>query len=270
MAATNRAKAQAAVRNISRSAGSVRKTPGEMLLHADAANAPQDRPSVDLPFLHSRPLIAPEGTFAEAVDWSKLTVGGKPIPEHLHGLVAYAATDQGRQEREAARIHEPSGLEFVADANDKLLKKYADGAKDDIEPWANPDPLTEVAARHTDPDETARFLSPRLIDNNGLRGWQPKLIEKNGIKQNVTVNGMILATMPKDRKKKRDAHFANLAETAMVKATDAEREQTERAISLTLGRKHRGVDKGFESFRGDPAAMEDRDFAIPGLDRATV
>jgi hypothetical protein len=274
MAATNKSRVQAALKVAGSSKATTRLKPGDTVLHSDAAHAPHDRGKdvTDPGFLASRMLNAPEGTFEDTLDWSKLTCNGQPIPRKLWGQMLYAMTDQAAAERAAKRTTEPAMVTVLADASDKRLERYIDGAKNDIDPWDNPDPMKELADRVVAPDEAPRFLSPNVIKNSGLRGWEPKLVDKNGIKEPVSVNGMVLATMPKERKKSRDRHFAAKADAAMVKASDAEREETEKAIALTLGRRRKvsAVDKGLETYRGDPANMEDRDFSIPGVDRASL
>lgn len=193
---------------------------------------------------------APEGTFPETIDWSKLTVGGLPIPEHLQGLVPWASTDQATEERRANRKHEPSGIEFGADPLDKGVEKFRDGLEAGVDPWDNPDPLHEKALEVVKPGERHRFLSPRKITQAGLRGWVPKVDVKGN---QVTVGEMILATMPEDVAKRRDKRMRAKADAAMVKSTEREVELTEQALDLTLGRnRKKGVDKGFESYRGDP------------------
>lgn len=256
MAATKLQKVQAALRDAGNTAAARVNT-------STTPETANPNPAGD--FLASKRFIAPEGTFTDTIDWSKLTVAGQPIPAHLHGLIAYELTDQAAAEREAKREYEPSGITMGADPLDKGVDKYAAGLRDDVDQWANPDPLKECAAKHVGPGERHRFLSTRKIDRSGMRGWEPKIATENGTKKMVTVGGMILATMPEERAQSRDRFFKEKAANAMVAATDKQRELNDQAASQTLGRK-KSVDKGFESFRGDPGQMNDSAFSLAGLD----
>lgn len=223
---------------------------------------------------------------AGEVDWSALTVNGKPIPSHLYGLIPLHHTDQMVEAREASRDPNAPIIEFGLGPEDKAAARMRDGllggiplgegpmASESAEPWEGGiDPLGEMKKRHEEPGFRYRFLSERKIENDGWRGWNPVKTVKNGIATMAKMGNMILCNMSEDRAKKRDQFFRDKAETAMVKNQEqqaATLEQARRDGVLRISDKQldkiarrrgqEGEDTGFQSVRGDAREMDDVDF----------
>ena len=201
-------------------------------------------------------------------DWSRLTVNGKPIPEHLwNGVMPYSLTDQAIEEREQEREFEPSGIELGKTPELKHIEAFGDGIKAGMQPWETPDPMRELVDKYGSKGDRHRFLSPAKVEREGLRGWEPVMVTENGVKTQVKLGNMFLGRMPKERAAARDRHMRDRAHNQMVQANDVVKEQQEQIMSkarIDRMNRRRGVDdrdEGLVTHRGDALEMEDRDFA---------
>jgi|SRR5579872_928307 len=174
----------------------------------------------------SRIFVAPEGSFPPGtVDWSTLTVAGKPIPEHLWGLVPYAQTDQGRAENNEGK--QERAAEIVRTEESKRIERFRDFQFDGAEPGMG-DPMKELVDQHVQPGQHPRFLSPRSFPVHGTRGYE-KVLDSEG--NPVMFGDMYLGVIPQDEAIKREKRDAALARQMMVDAQDTVREQTEQIMS---------------------------------------
>lgn len=175
----------------------------------------------------SKPHIAPEGTFEPTRDWSQLTIQGEPIPRYLWDLLTYEMTDQGAAEKNAGK--EFSNVRVSLDAHDKRIIQRKEAVLDrGLQAWEAPDPRRELIEKHVKPGERPHFLSPSKVAQAGTRGWVPVLDEQG---REVKLGEMILATMPEDSARQREAMVA--ARTKRQQSQSVEQFQEQQAQMLT-------------------------------------
>lgn len=188
-----------------------------------------------------------------------LHIGGRPIeevipPENVH-LISFDHTDEGIAARNAGRSEHR--VSVTADTFDRQLERMAER-----EPWEGGDVVGEMKQLYVREGFRARFLSPRVIDRSGTRGWQ--IIRQNG--DPVKLGPLILAEMPEEKATKRNEYFRSQGEAEFQKVTEEFVEQGRRlereagsmgiraadpGTVLRDARTHRSVVTGFSSYRGN-------------------
>lgn len=221
------------------------------------------------------------------LDWSKLTMGGKPIMEYLWGKIIYAETDQGRAELEAAnpdpkprtsvtRDHTPH--EEIEDA-DSLQVRFADDLADDDEFEIAKDPFEIPLRKYTPEGHHGVFLSNRKCAREGLvrNGMKYEAVlvpdpnDGNKLKQ-VQVGGMFLASVPERVWRKSQRYFDGLTKERMVAAVEKVQEQSDRVMGergmSALARRRRVADSvvGIELDDPEQAAEEMMHESVGGYD----
>lgn len=174
----------------------------------------------------SKLFIAPET--AEAKSYLEdLHIDGKRIGDHYTAeqiaALRYEWTDEGFAERNQGKVE--AAARVVSDGFDKALEHRGDKLDAGMEPWAAPDPLRELAEEHTPPGMRAKFLSKRVLEKVGKRGFQ--VVVKDG--EPVSCGNMILGVMPEHKARQRNAHYAQESRDAVQESQEARREEQARA-----------------------------------------
>ena len=156
---------------------------------------------------------------------AKKTVGGKPIDPAFEHAIPHRYTDEGVEEYNNRPNVDKNGprVEFVADEFDKKIQQRMDA----MEPWQAPDPMQELAEAHVEPGFRARFLSDRVVQRSGTRGWE---VVKNEKGDPVRLATMVLAKMPEQRAKQRNAYYQEQAREQARDAIEHYQEEQERLI----------------------------------------
>lgn len=168
----------------------------------------------------SRPFIA-EGDRDPYGSLRGLHIGGLPIeevvpPDKVH-LITYDHTDEGIAERNAGRSEHR--VSVVSDNFDRQLQRMAER-----EPWEGGDVVGELVQQHIEKGFRARFLSPRIIDRSGRRGWE--IVRVNG--DPVKLGTLILAKMPEEKAERRNEYFREMASSESDRVREEFIEQGER------------------------------------------
>lgn len=151
---------------------------------------------------------------------TRRTVNKKPVPVEDEHLIPSSLTDQGLEDAEEYG----SGAAVTRDGGfDAGLEKFEAQLWDAHDPMS--EKLREFKERH--PDQAFRFLSDRVVDRRGMRGFKP-VIDKDG--DPVSVAGMKLARMPQQHADRRNAHYADQYREEMSQAVDAYQESQDRTI----------------------------------------
>lgn len=133
-----------------------------------------------------------------------LHVGGvlvSELPIEMQGRILYQQTDEGIAEYNQGKSE--SCARVTKDGFTKQLEHRKDAVKDLGMDLADaPNPMKEAMDRHIAPGMRGRFLSPKVIDRRGMRGWEP-VLDANG--EQVKVRDTILAQMPEARAIARNA-----------------------------------------------------------------
>ncbi len=155
----------------------------------------------------------------------KKTVGGKPIDPAFEHAIPHRYTDEGVEEYNNRPNVDKNGprVEFVADEFDKKIQQRMDA----MEPWQAPDPMQELAEAHVEPGFRARFLSDRVVQRSGTRGWE---VVKNEKGDPVRLATMVLAKMPEQRAKQRNVYYQEQAREQARDAIEHYQEEQERLI----------------------------------------
>jgi hypothetical protein len=206
----------------------------------------------------SRVFSAPEGSFeAKQMDWSQLTINQAPIPQHLWGLVPYEMTDQGVAEKNEGK--EPARASVLSDPIEKHVAERKDAVKSrGMASWEAPDVRKEVAEKHVKPGFKARLLSPRKVELEGTRGWEP-VTDRNG--DPVKVGNLILGQMPEAKVAQRNKHYRDQANARLQREAEGYQEQQARllresGISPDAVRPRSGED-GLQIAQGNDAGSTD-------------
>lgn len=127
-----------------------------------------------------------------------LHVGGvliRDLPIEMQGRILYQQTDEGIAERNEGKVE--SAARVTKDPFTKQMEHRKDSVRDLGMDLADaPNPMKEAMERYIEPGMRGRFLSPKVIDRRGMRGWEPVLDEKG---QQIKVRDTILAQMPEQR-----------------------------------------------------------------------
>lgn len=157
---------------------------------------------------------APVSGVAEAESLEEkvvLTVDGVPIPPEFAHAIPYAMTDQGIAEREANG--KPRAMvSVVKDEWDQKLDRKAEA-----QPWDSFDPLSEAVDGVREPGMAYRFISDRVVNRRGRRGWE---IAEDKKGQKIVVAGQTLGKMPIERAAKRNKHYQDAGNDALANAAE--------------------------------------------------
>jgi len=174
----------------------------------------------------SKLFIAPETAQAKSY-LEDLHIDGKRIGDHFTpeqiALLRFEFTDEGYAERNAGKVE--AAARVVSDDFDKALEHRGDKLDAGMEPWAAPDPLRELAEAHVPAGMKAKFLSKRVIDKVGKRGYE--IVKADG--EPVSCGNMILGMMPDHKARQRNAHYANESRQAIREAQERQTEEQARA-----------------------------------------
>lgn len=131
-----------------------------------------------------------------------LHVGGvlvSELPLEMQGRILYQQTDEGIAEWNAGK--QEAAARVTKDSFTKTMEHRKDAVRDmgmDINDA--PNPMKELMDKHVPKGMRGRFLSPRVIDRRGMRGWEP-VTDESGAQ--VKVRDTILAQMPEEQAKER-------------------------------------------------------------------
>lgn len=130
-------------------------------------------------------------------------VGGqlvRDMPIENQGRILYQQTDEGIAEYNAGK--EPRRVQVMRDELTKGLDHRRDAVKDfGMNLGEAPNNFREAMEKHIKPGMKGRFLSPRVVDRRGMRGWEPVLDEKG---EQVKVGNMFLGQMSAEAAKTRN------------------------------------------------------------------
>jgi hypothetical protein len=168
------------------------------------------------PTLEAKLKVAASIEEAESIDAPEvLTVNGHPVPVEFAHLIAREQTDQGIQEKAAQKAvngkpKATRGVSVGRGGFDKQLDRKADA-----EVWDGFDPLTEAVDTVREPGMSYRFISNRVLNRRGRRGWEPA---NDAEGKPVVVAGMTLGKMPTERAERRNRHYQDLANDQLQNA----------------------------------------------------
>jgi len=156
---------------------------------------------------------------------AKKTVGGKPIDPAFEHAIPHRYTDAGVAEHANRPNVDKTGprVQVIADEFDKKIQQRMDA----MEPWQAPDPMQELADAHVEPGFRARFLSDRVVQRSGTRGWE---VVKNEKGDPVRLANMVLAKMPEQKAEQRNAYYREQAREQARDAVEHYQEEQERLI----------------------------------------
>jgi hypothetical protein len=148
-----------------------------------------------------------------------LHIGGRPVEEvvpvdKVH-LFSYWHTDEGIAERNAGKAE--SAARVTEGQFDKTVRQRA-------EVWSAPDVLVETAQPFIEKGFCGRFLSERVIQRSGKRGWE--VVTHNG--EPVRLGNLILGRMPKEEADRRNEYFRAQGEIEAKHRAEEFQEQAER------------------------------------------
>jgi hypothetical protein len=179
---------------------------------------------------------------------AKPKVNGKPLPRGLEQVIPSRFTDEGIERRNRETKAEP-GRVAVQDRHERAVEAYDAAQAGSIQPWEGQNPLTEAAARVQQPGMKVRFLSPRVIEKRGMRGF---VIAHDSEGREVKVGRMIAAHMPEELAQKKREHYQREGNDALADAQENYQALQEKAI-----RDGRGV--GLAPLRAGEIVRDSRD-----------
>lgn len=190
-------------------------------------------------FGESKIFAAPEGSFEQTVDWSKMTVNGEPIPEAYWGLIPYAHTDEGREKFNEGK--EMPRVQILSDEVDSSVRHYRDDLRDSIPLIENNDPLRRIVEKYTPAGHRGLMMSEKKCDKEGMqRGvleYEPVMVMKDGKLERVKHGGMFLGSVPESHAKAAEKYYADKARDRMVDAADRVNEGVHEIVTEQVGRK---------------------------------
>jgi hypothetical protein len=214
-------------------------------------------------------------------DWSKLTLNGQPIPEHLWGSVPYRMTDQGAAEFNAGR--ERPRVEVVTDERDKkIIGQYREDLTnavplrgqaqragyipdaDDPMQEGN-DPFALLLKQHVPKGMHGMMMSTTRVKSEGMRRgrlmYEPLLDEQGRrIGLEGSASDMFIAIVPQEAYEREQKRLASNAQTAAVRAQDKVREHNDH--NLTERARNRVERRNSDDFEG---LVDDTESAVEGL-----
>ncbi len=203
---------------------------------------------------------------AQVETGSERTVGGKPIPVEFAHVIPYGNTDQGIAERNLKADPDAGHVKLGADEFDKMIEQRAAAT----EPWESPEVMRDLTEAHVKPGMRAKFLSPRVCETRGMRGYE---VVKHDNGDPVKMANMILGVMPEEKAQQRNEHYRQLGEEQLRENVEKTTEEQERLISeagavdlapLASGETIRDRDSqrvataGLRSVRGNAAELLER------------
>lgn len=187
----------------------------------------------------------------------ELHVGGVPLSElgEAAALIPYDNTDEGIAEK----LQKPQAVaSVVRDELDGRILERRDARASDMEPWAVPDPMKELAERYVRPGMRPKFLSPSKVQREGTRGFE---VVKDERSEPVKLGNMLLAQMPEEKAIARTRHYQQLGLSKQAEMKNEFTEQQERLLRDAGMRpgllRDRGPDgEGLRSVRGNLSELE--------------
>ena len=151
----------------------------------------------------------------------ELHVGGVPVselPAQLQVAICYEQTDEGIAERQAASQGKTAHVQVLRDEFSKKIEQFG------AQPWdaAASDPMSEVVDQVRETGYSYKFLSPRVINRRGKRGFE--------IVDGVKFGDMPLARMPIDEKERRNEHYREEGLERAEQTAEAYQETQERLV----------------------------------------
>lgn len=196
----------------------------------------------------SKLFIAPETAQASSY-LENLHIDGKRIGDHFTeqqiSMLRFEFTDEGIAERNAGKVD--CAARVTSDDFDKALEHRGDKLEAGMEPWQAPDPLRELAAEHVPPGMKPKFLSKRVMDTVGKRGYQI-VVGENG--DPVHCGNMVLGMIPEHKARQRKAHFEQESRDAIRESQEGQREEQARAARDSGEAKYAGPLNPRESVTG--------------------
>lgn len=131
-----------------------------------------------------------------------LHVGGIPVrdlPLENQGRILYQQTDEGIAEANAGK--EPRRVEILSDELSKSLEHRRDAVKDGMNLGEAPNQMREAIEKYIKPGMRGRFLSPKVVDRRGMRGWETVLDEQG---KEIKVGDCFLGQMSAEAAKTRN------------------------------------------------------------------
>jgi hypothetical protein len=130
-------------------------------------------------------------------------------------LISFDHTDEGIAARNAGKSDTHVS---VTDTFDRQLERM------EREPWEGADVIGEIVQSNVSRGFRARFLSPRVVDRSGRRGWE--IVTKGG--DPVRLGNLMLAVMPEEKAEKRNAYFREQAQAEVQRVREEFVEQGRR------------------------------------------
>jgi hypothetical protein len=127
-----------------------------------------------------------------------LHVGGvlvSDLPIEMQGRILYQQTDEGIAENNEGKGE--ACARVTRDEFSKAMDHRKDRVKEEGQQLADaPNPMKEAMDRHIPKGMRGRFLSPKVVDRRGMRGWEP-VLDAEG--KQVKVRDQFLGMMPEER-----------------------------------------------------------------------
>lgn len=177
---------------------------------------------------------------AAATRSPKLKRAKRPRKDPMaHGLPK-RYTDAGIRERNdklrsQGRLKRPGepAVSIVRDEWDNTIQARMDAADGKLEPWSAPDPMKEACERVPAPGMRRRFLSGKVIQRRGMRGWQPVKDKRGDL---VKLGEMFLGEMPEEKAQQRNRYYQEQSRV-LVREMDESHESSVEKI-VREGKKH--------------------------------
>lgn len=148
-----------------------------------------------------------------------LHVGGIPVrelPIENQSRILYQQTDEGIAEANAGK--EPRRVEIVSDELSKGLQHRRDAVKDfGMNLGEAPNSMREAMEKYIKPGMKGRFLSPRVVDRRGMRGWEA-VLDENG--NQIKVGNAFLGQMTADAAKARNRQVREYGNKLLGQVTE--------------------------------------------------
>jgi hypothetical protein len=114
----------------------------------------------------------------------------------------------------------------TADRFEKSVEQRRDFRARETQPWEAPDPMKELAEKHTPPGMKPKFLNPAKCDREGTRGFE---VVKDALGNVVKLGRMMLGIMPIEKSKAR-GEFYRRKGAERLQRIDEQNQELQRAV----------------------------------------
>ena len=192
----------------------------------------------------SKRFVAPEGTFEQTHDWSKLTVNGQAIPETLWAQIPYSMTDQGAAELNAGKevahakvvreapLSSRSTEDLTRFKNEQSIEQSVAQYRESLDLLEQEDPLGVLMKRHLPAGHRGLWLSERKVSDTGYRrgvvDYEP-VLDQDG--KRIQHGRMFLGSVPEPLASAAEQHYEKRNRELTKSAVETVREHNQRVMT---------------------------------------